>query len=270
MHVIPIAGDNAGPMTGRGTNTYLIPGAAPTLVDAAESSEAYVERVAATLEAVQPGAALAHVLITHGHPDHVGGVEAIARRWPTATFAKIADPDRDGEHDVAWQALRDDQMTPAGDGALWVVATPGHAPDHAAFFDVRTSVLFGGDLLVNGGTVAIPPSRGGHLGQYLGSLRKVMGLQPRRIFPGHGPPIDNPGALLRGYIGHRLGREQQILDVLAGGAISASEIAQRIYPADLAEALWPAALENVLAHLIKLQEEQRVAIDGEQWMVVSA
>jgi glyoxylase-like metal-dependent hydrolase (beta-lactamase superfamily II) len=268
MQVIHVPGENAGAMTGRGTNTYLIPGAAPTLIDAAEDSEAYVDRVAEALERVQPGAPLVHVLATHGHGDHVAGVAAIARRWPGVTFAKIPAA-TDGETGVAWTPLRDDQMTPAGDGALWVIATPGHAPDHAAFFDVRTSTLFAGDLVVNGGTVAIPPSKGGDLRRYLDSLRKVLDLQPRRILAGHGPPVDNPGALLRAYIGHRMGRERQVLDVLALGDASDAEIAQRIYPADLAEELRPAARENVLAHLIKLEQDRRVTRDGERWRALS-
>jgi glyoxylase-like metal-dependent hydrolase (beta-lactamase superfamily II) len=265
MRVIPIAGDNAGPMTGRGTNTYLIPGAAPTLVDTAEASEAYVDRVAAALEAAQPGAALAHVLVTHGHPDHVAGVEAVARRWPGVTFAKIPHHHEEPPPRIIWQPLRDDQMVPAGDGALWVVATPGHAPDHAAFFEIRTGVLFSGDLVINGGSVTVPPSAGGNLGQYLDSLRRVLSLQPRRILAGHGPPVDNPGALLRAYIGHRLARERQIVDVLALGPASPDEIALRIYPPDLAPELWPAARENVLAHLIKLREEQRAVQDERHW-----
>jgi glyoxylase-like metal-dependent hydrolase (beta-lactamase superfamily II) len=268
MQVIHVPGENAGAMTGRGTNTYLIPGAAPTLIDAAEDSEAYVDRVAEALERVQPGAALVHVLATHGHGDHVAGVAAIARRWPGVTFAKIPAA-ADDETGVAWTPLRDDQMTPAGDATLWVVATPGHAPDHAAFFDVRTSTLFAGDLVVNGGTVAIPPSKGGDLRHYLDSLRKVLDLQPRRILAGHGPPVDNPGALLRAYIGHRMGRERQILDVLALGDASDAEIAQRIYPADLADELRPAARENVLAHLIKLEQERRAARDGDRWRALS-
>ena len=269
MQVIHVLGENAGVMTGRGTNTYLISGAAPTLIDAAEDSDAYVDRVAEALERVQPGAVLAHVLVTHGHRDHVGGVAAIARRWPGVTFAKIPAAG-DEDSGVSWLPLHDDQMVGAGDASLWVVATPGHAPDHAAFFDIRTSTLFGGDLVVNGGTVAIPPSKGGNLRHYLDALRKVLELQPRRILAGHGPPVDNPGALLRAYIGHRMGRERQVLEVLAQGEASDAEIAQRIYPADLADELWPAACENVLAHLIKLEQEQRVTRDGDRWRVPGA
>lgn len=265
MRVIPIPGENAGPMTGRGTNTYLLPGVEPTLIDAAEDSDAYVERVAVALDAAQPGASLSRVLITHAHPDHVAGVGAIARRWPRASWAKIPLPEVDSQEPVSWMPLTDDQVVPAGDGTLWAMATPGHAPDHAVFFDVRTSAVFSGDLVVNGGTVTIPASKGGHLGQYLASLRRVLALQPRRLFPGHGPIVDNPGALIRAYIGHRMGREQQVLGVLALGPASPSEIAQRIYPSDLAEELRPAAVENVLAHLIKLRDEGRAVGEGARW-----
>ena len=80
---------------------------------------------------------------------------------------------------------------------------------------MRSSILFCGDLLVNGGTVAINPSAGGDIALYLKSLRRLLEDQPRRIYPGHGPPVDNPGALIRAYITHRLGRETQILDELA-------------------------------------------------------
>ena len=103
----------------------------------------------------------------------------------------------------------------AGDSTLWSLHTPGHAPDHVAFLEMRSSLLFCGDLLVNGGTVAIAPSAGGDMALYLKSLRRLLEDRPRRIYPGHGPPVDNPGALIRAYITHRLGRETQILDELA-------------------------------------------------------
>lgn len=264
MRVIPITADNPSPMTGLGTNTYLIPGVRPTLVDAADPGEAYVNRVAEALEAVQPGAQLAQVVVTHAHADHVSGVEAVARRWPGAAFAKIPDPGRDAKHAVPWTPLRDDQAIEAGDGALWVLHTPGHSPDHAAFLDLRSSVLFCGDLLVNGGTVTIPVSAGGDLAQYMRSLRRLLEAQPRRIYPGHGPPVDNPAALIRGYIGHRVAREMQILQELSSGPLSEPALLARVYR-DLADELRPAALENVRAHLYKLRDEGKVQESGGRW-----
>ena len=264
MRVVCIPADNAGPMTGGGTNSYLIPGAQPTLIDPAESSDAFVERVAEALEAVQPGATIAQVLVTHAHPDHIGGVEAVAARWPAARLAKFPWPERDAAYLVKWSTLKDEDTLQVGDGTVWALHTPGHAPDHLAFLDIRASILFCGDLLVNGGTVTIPVSHGGDLGQYLRSLRRLLELGPRRIYPGHGPPVDNAAALIRGYIGHRLAREQQFLDELGRGPADVEELVLRVYP-DLAEALRPTAADNVLAHLIKLRGDGRVVCENGRW-----
>jgi glyoxylase-like metal-dependent hydrolase (beta-lactamase superfamily II) len=263
MRVIPITGTNAGPMTGRGTNAYLIPGARPTLIDAPEASDAFVERVASALDAEQPGATLSQVLVTHFHRDHIEGVDALAKRWPGATFAKFPHA-VDASHAVMWTPLADGQTIAAGDGSFWVLHTPGHAPDHVAFLELRSSILFCGDLLVNGGTVAINPTAGGDLARYLKSLRRLLEDQPRRIYPGHGPPVDNPGALIRAYITHRLGREQQIVDELAKAAGTVEELTARVYP-EVGPELQAAARENLRAHLFKLQAEGRATQAGEVW-----
>jgi glyoxylase-like metal-dependent hydrolase (beta-lactamase superfamily II) len=269
MRVIAIQADNAGPFTGRGTNSYLIPGARPTLIDPAEPGEAYVERVAAALDEAQPGASLAQVLVTHAHPDHVSGVESVAARWPGARVAKFPWPERDAAFSVEWHSLKDEETLQAGDGTMWALHTPGHAPDHLAFLDVRTSIVFCGDLLVNGGTVAIAVSYGGDLAEYLRSLRRLLALGPRRIYPGHGPPVDNPGALIRGYIGHRLAREQQVVDELGRGPLQVEELVVRVYP-ELKDALRPAALETILAHLYKLRDEGRVVSELDTWRLSSS
>jgi endoribonuclease LACTB2 len=242
-------------MTGRGTNAYLILGARPTLIDAPEASDAFVERVAAALETEQPGMALSQVVVTHFHHDHIDGVEALARRWPEVTFTKFPFAE-DAKHAVSWTPLADGQTIAAGDSSLWVLHTPGHAPDHVALLDIRSGILFCGDLLVNGGTVAIAPSQGGDLAQYLASLRRLLQDQPRRMYPGHGPPVDNPGALIRAYIGHRLAREQQIVDELAKAGGTEDELTARVYP-EVGEELRKAARENLRAHLLKLAMEGR-------------
>ncbi len=263
MRVVSIRANNAGPLTGTGTNTWLIFGAQPTLIDAAENTDDYVRRIADALEAEQPGASLARVLVTHAHSDHIGGVEAIRRRWPEVTFAKMPDPLRDQRYEVPWTAVNDDELLKAGDGVLEAIHTPGHAPDHLCFFEPRTSTLFCGDLLINGGTVTIPVSTGGDLTRYLKSLRRVAAMQPRRALAGHGDPIENPGALIRAYLGHRQLREQQILDVLGSGAATINEIVGRVYQG-LSPTLDKAAAENVLAHLLKLRDEGRATHDDDE------
>lgn len=250
-------------MTGHGTNAYLLPGARPTLIDAPEASDAFVDRVAEALETEQAGAALSQVLVTHFHRDHMEGVEALARRWPEVTIAKVPHP-ADAKHQVTWTPLKDGELVAAGDGTLWVLHTPGHAPDHVALLDMRSSILFCGDLLVNGGTVAISPASGGDLALYLRSLRRLLEDQPRRIYPGHGPPVDNPRALIRAYIAHRLAREQQILDELTRSPGSEDDLTSRVYP-EVGPELRETARENLRAHLLKLQAEGRASATSGTW-----
>ena len=146
------------------------------------------------------------------------------------------------------------------------IHTPCHAPDHLSFFEPRSSTLFCGDLLVNGGTVMIPVSSGGDLARYMQSLRRVLDLQPRRALAGHGDPIENPAALIRAYIGHRSMREQQILDVLSKGPASVDEIVRRVYQ-NLQTDLEKPAAENVLAHLLKLRGDGRVREEASSWFL---
>jgi hydroxyacylglutathione hydrolase len=121
--------------------------------------------------------------------------------------------------------------------------------------------VFAGDLVVNGGTVVIPASLDGSLADYLRSLRVLLDLQPRRIYPGHGAPIDQPASLLRGYIAHRLARERQIVEALADGPAPLASLVARIYPG-LDPALVGAASESTLAHLHKLRDEGRAVLEG--------
>lgn len=247
-------------------HAYLLHGEVPTLVDAPTSDAAFLDQLDAALQAAGDGP-LAQVIVTHAHPDHIDGAVAVHGRWPEAVFRKRAPlPEGDG---IEWQAIEKEPMLAAGDSQLWVLNTPGHAPDHSCLFDVHSGTLFGGDLAINGSSVAIPADYGGNLRQYLGSLRTVLDLQPRVIVPSHGEPILQPASLLRGYIAHRLTREQQVLECLAAGITTADAIAERLYAA-LADALKPAARQNVIAHLRKLEEDGRIEAAGDDWHLRSA
>jgi glyoxylase-like metal-dependent hydrolase (beta-lactamase superfamily II) len=150
---------------------------------------------------------------------------------------------------------------------LRVVTTPGHAPDHICLFDPASRTLFGGDLIVKGSTVMIPASAGGSLQDYLDSLQRVRALAPRRVLPAHGPPIDDPDALIAEYVAHRAQREEQVLAALASGARDPAAIVARVY-VGLVPALVGAAEESVTAHLLKLESEGRVRRVGRGWLIV--
>src|SRR5262249_56250380 len=108
-----------------------------------------------------------------------------------------------------------DGQTVTGDGVTLVpVHTPGHASDHLCYYLPEERALFSGDLILNGSTTVIP-EEDGDLGLYMDSLRRVQALGVERIYPAHGPVIEDAPAKIQEYIDHRLLRERQILDALA-------------------------------------------------------
>ena len=252
-------------MTGAsGNNTYaLIAGdGAATLIDAGVGHAQHLADLASVLSVRQ--ARLETVLVTHGHPDHASGAPVIAAAHPGAAFRKRPWPIEDAKYAVAWQTVDEGDQVVAGDEPLTVLFTPGHSPDHVAFWHEPSCTVLTGDLVVLGGSVMIHSSRGGNLAQYLASLERLLALDPRRLLPAHGPPIDDPRAVLASYLEHRRKRERQVLDALRAGHASVQAIAESIYDG-LDPALMPAARENVSAHLEKLKAEGVAVDEAGRW-----
>jgi glyoxylase-like metal-dependent hydrolase (beta-lactamase superfamily II) len=252
-----VLGLNPSTFTGPGTNTYLVgmDGATPLLLDTGSGVPEYVNLLRGHLrEAKAP--ALNRVILTHAHPDHIGGAADVRKLFPKAPVAKCPWPGRDAHFPVELEVLKDgDRIT--GEGyTLRAVFTPGHAPDHLCFFLEEEEALFTGDVILGVGTTVIPLD-GGDLGQYLDTLRRLLTLGAKRIYPGHGPVIENAPEKITQYLEHRLEREQQVLHELSMGAKTVMEIVRAIYreyPANL----HAAAGQSVLSHLIKLEREGRV------------
>ena len=261
---ILIAAHNPGPMTGRGNNTYLLVGSdrQAVLVDAGVGDPRHLAAIEAEL--ARHSARLVRVLVTNGHADHASGASALRAAHTGVRLQKFRWPGLDGSGLITWEPLPDGEQIPVGDQLLSVVHTPGHSPDHVVFWDPASRTAFTGDLVVSGGSVMIHTSRGGHLGQYMASLERVMRLRPVRLLPGHGDFIDNPESVLLGYLDHRRMRERQVIEALAAGFGTVPAIADSIYDG-LDPALMPAARENVQAHLEKLKDDGRAVEDNGTW-----
>jgi glyoxylase-like metal-dependent hydrolase (beta-lactamase superfamily II)/8-oxo-dGTP pyrophosphatase MutT (NUDIX family) len=257
--VTVVRAPNPGLMTGAGTNTYIVGRSDVAIIDPAVADPVYIERVAR--EAGNRGHPKL-VLLTHTHIDHIGGVVPLTEQIPleVAGFGTAA------EAPFVSRTLEDGEVVALGDATLRALHTPGHASDHLCYFLEEERAIFAGDVIAGFGTVVISPPDG-NLRDYMTTLERLRALEPERIYPAHGPVVEDGKAKLDEYIAHRRQREAQVVDALQAGLSDIPAIVKRIY-ADVPEALHPMAERSVLAHLEMLEADGRVKRDADNWTLV--
>jgi glyoxylase-like metal-dependent hydrolase (beta-lactamase superfamily II) len=263
--VIDVLGQNPGPFTGPGTNTYIVgTGERRLLLDAGQGVDEHVDLLAKALDELASGATIETVALTHAHPDHMGGLEKVVERFRPDAVKKKPWPEWD--RGASFETI-DDQAELRVEGAtLRAIHTPGHARDHLCYYLVEEKAVFTGDVVLGAGTTVIP--RDGDLGDYLASLRRLLELDLEVIYPAHGPAIRDPYGKINEYLAHRALREQQILEGLSAGLRTASDLVRRIY-VDIPEWLYPAAGVSVEAHLRKLEKDGVVILTGDDWVLTA-
>lgn len=237
--VIGIRAGNPSALTLSGTNSWIVGREPAWLIDPGPQLDEHLDALDDELDR---RGGLGGIVLTHDHFDHAEGLAEMRGRHPGATAAAA-------RGDV-------DTLLAEGDlfGPLRVLALPGHAPDHLVFLLDRTA--FTGDAVLGAGSVFISPDPGA-LSAYLAGLERLRQLRLAAIFPGHGPVIDDPEAMLTQYIAHRLEREQRLVDALAQGRRTVEELLDGAW-SDAPAELRPAAALTLAAHLDKLDEEGRL------------
>jgi glyoxylase-like metal-dependent hydrolase (beta-lactamase superfamily II) len=251
-----ILAPNPSILTGPGTNTIVVNGgdarnAGAMVIDPADDSPEHLNTI---IDAGELRGGIRRILLTHGHPDHIGGAEILREQLgvPICAYSRSGVPFIDEE-------IPDNTRFPAGNDVLCALYTPGHRFDHLSFFLEEQHILFAGDLVASTSTVVIPTPPEGDMFDYMNSLRRLQSLHITEIVPAHGFILTNPQQKLAEYIAHRMEREKQLLSLLEQypQGIDIPTLVQHIY-ANIDMQLHTLAAQSVEAHLLKLERDARV------------
>lgn len=273
--VIRVLGCNPGMMTLQGTNTYLVgTGRQRILVDTGEPDKPdYIKNLKQTLQ--EHKFVVDSIILTHWHLDHVGGIKDVednvlnGKTVPLYKFKRSTD-----EHGKecppntksSYTFVDDEHVIKSEGATLRLIYTPGHTDDHMVLYLEEEGALFSADCILGEGTAVFDD-----LHDYMLSLKKIVEMKPLKIYPGHGPVIEDPVDKINYYISHRQQRENQILECLSreNCAMTSMEIVKKVY-ADVGEHLHQPANVNVINHLGKLKRENKVTFEGEKYFLIKS
>lgn len=202
---------------------------------------------------------MSQVILTHWHPDHVGGVKDLIELCPDAKIYK-------NDPDVGQKPIEDGQIFQVRGAQIRAVYCPGHTADHTALVLKEEDAMFTGDNVLGHGTAVFED-----LELYLRSLERMRGEFSGRAYPGHSMVIEDGRQRILDYIKHRQQREDEVISALkhARDGKTPMELVKEIYK-DVPEELHEPAAKGVLQILQKLSREGKVVqreSDG-RWLLV--
>lgn len=236
------------------------------------------------------------IVVTHMHPDHVGGArdaaaltgapvfqgrddhaqcvaawgqrdpERFAAFWkahgmPAETVEGVA---AESEHllsAVHWVERPDRLLDPGDEVDGWrVEVLRGHADGHIVL--LRDGVMLAGDTILAGITPAVglyPNSRPDPLGDYLETLRRIEQLAPRVAYTGHNAVVREPAVRAREIAAHHARRLDDAEAALGAEPRNAYEVSLGLFASDLSPTLRRFATAEALAHLVRLAADGKAA-----------
>ena len=203
---------------------------------------------------------ISHVLLTHWHGDHTGGVpDLIAYDSSLTDRIYKCNPDP-GQNDI-----EDGQIFAVEGATIKALFTPGHAVDHMCFLFEEENALFTGDNVLGHGFTVVED-----LALYLQSLERMAGEGCIIGYPAHGVKINNLPAKLNQYIRQRRAREKLIygalLDSMSNGGrnsysksgLSTGEIVRKVHGDIPQQLLWSVIEPSTMEILRMLADTRKV------------
>ncbi|MEK9586517.1 MAG: MBL fold metallo-hydrolase [Halieaceae bacterium] len=252
-----IVAPNPGPMTGPGTNTYVVGENDLVVVDPGPAEPSHIDAI---LNCV--GDRLRYVACTHTHPD-ISPEGAVWAKTTGATLVGRTTAD-DRHQDLSFQPasqIEDDECVTGEGWTLRAIRTPGHVDNHVCYLLDEEGVVFAGDHIMNGSTVVIVPP-GGNMAHYIASLRRLLDYDVKVVAPGHGELIPDCRGEVEKLVRHRLLREAKVVGALSDQAQSLDDLVVTVYD-DVDPMMHEWAKLSLLAHLIKLGDERRTVKTAE-------
>ena len=200
-----ITAPNPGPMTGPGTNSYLIGKEQIAVIDPGPAIPSHVDAI---LQACN--GRLKWILVTHTHKDHSPAAAELAEATGALIMGNLLAED-DGFQDSSFKpysGFDQDQCLQSDEFSLRAIKTPGHVDNHICFLLEQEGLLFSGDHIMQGSTVVIIPPHG-DMKDYIESLQRLKSYSLQTLAPAHGELINQPQDEINGLIEHRLGREKK-------------------------------------------------------------
>ncbi|EED18909.1 beta lactamase domain, putative [Talaromyces stipitatus ATCC 10500] len=268
--VLRVLGQNPGKFTFQGTNTYIIgTGRDRIMVDTGGGEPAWAALIASTLESMNVN--LSHILLTHWHGDHTGGVPDLLRLYPHLENSIYKNEPEKGQ-----QNITDGQMFQVEGATVRALHVPGHSEDHMCFVLEEEQAMFTGDNILGHGTSAVED-----LGTFMASLQKMLAQRCAIGYSAHGVTITNLPAKIEGELGAKLRRERQVLQALCrvrergDKSATVKDVATEIYGASIDETIRTLALEPFIDEILrKLAGDNKVAFEvkmgKKKWYSVEA
>lgn len=168
--------------------------------------------------------------------------------------------------------IKDGDIFEFRDFLLIAISLPGHTGGHMGFLEPASGTLFAGDTLLPHASPNpllepilepegdSPAHRRRSLKQYLESLDRMEALDLKRVYPGHGPVINNPAETIQYMREHHARRLDVVHTTLSFDGLSAYEVSKRLYP-NVNGYDHFLAVSEVIGHLDVLVEQGRAMPD---------